>query len=148
MMIIKHNVILENIMSSLFTLEEEPEIVDEKHIISTIDVTALPIPKKELRRTKKKKKKIHIKNIPLKPKDKANIEMETIIPDSILPDEIMEYQKHMKQYARKYWSRLKQMGCILRQTPKEDYKDIYNSMKNLSLKPQKEYTLISLENDL
>lgn len=147
-MIIKHNVILENIMSSLFTLEEEPEIVDEKHIVSTIDVTALPIPKKELRRIKKKKKKIHIKNIPLKSKDKANIEMETIIPDSIIPDEIMEYQKHMKQYARKYWSTLKQMGCILRQTPKEDYKDIYNSMKNLSLKPQKEYTLISLENDL
>ena len=136
------------LMSSLFTLEEEPEVLDEKHIISSIDVTTISNTKKPLRRIKKKQKKIAIKDIPLEPKDNNTIITETIIPDSIIPDSVMEYQKHMKTYAKKYWSKLKKMGITLQQTPKEEYKEIYHSLKTLSLEPQKEHTLIGLENDL
>lgn len=146
---ISRYVILYNIlMSSLFTLEEEPEVLHEKHILSSIDVTKNKSSKKVIRRIKKKQKKIEIKDIPLEPKDNDTIITETIIPDSIIPDSVMEYQKHMKTYAKQYWSKLKKIGITLQETPKEEYKEIYHSLKTLSLEPQKEHTLIGLENDL
>ena len=63
---ISRYVILYNIlMSSLFTLEEEPEVLHEKHILSSIDVTKNKSSKKVIRRIKKKQK--------IRPQSKAKI---------------------------------------------------------------------------
>ena len=123
---------------SLPTLEEEPELLEEesetiqeKHEISNvIDVTEV-------------QEDNHVQEESTQTDPHVYIQ---------LPDSIMEYQDYTKKKAHTLWKYAKSRATTyihkIKAVPKEDYKTILHSIKNIDVQPQKESSIDSLDNDL